>query len=427
MENVNPDLEWSNFPEVSCVPLCSAELIPIVGKNFNTLDEGISFYDAYARATGFDTRKHGNKASRELVTWQYLVCNRQGVKKGIEIDQIHAREGFITKRRRTSKRCGCKARVSLKYVFEGSFVGYVVHEFVDVHNHSLIELPLRRWMHLNRKLDEVHRKFIWDCTKANISPTMTFKFLNEFLGGYDTVGITLTELRNYVHGLKSYVEGSDAQMLLDEMRRRKEACEGFSYQYQLGSENELKSLFWFVNVIPEKYYNGRWLKSALGKAVHGNLGKELDAPVNAKQLAKNKAYRIFYGLIQKYEGDIDKITSFSAGMLEYDRKKESDSPNMSVGENGNTVEDFYSIERPALVEVQPPNVVQTKGSCSDSASRLVSAKEKAVVLASKPKRRCGKCRELRHHDSRNFRKNMETTKALVISSTISIFQHFLHC
>ena len=183
----------------------------------------------------------------------------------------------------------------------------------------------------------------------------------------------------------------------------------------------------FVNVIPEKYYNGRWLKFALGKAVHGNLGKELDAPVNVKQLAKNKAYRIFYGLIQKYEGDIDKITSFSAGMLEYDRKKESDSPIMSVGENGNRVEDFYSIERPALVEVQPPNVVQTKGSCSDSASRLVSAKEKAVVLASKPKRRCGKCRELRHHDSRNFRKNMETTKALVISSTISIFQHFLHC
>ena len=113
--------------------------------------------------------------------------------------------------------------------------------------------------------------------------------------------------------------------------------------------------------------------------------------------------------MQKYDGDINNITSFSIGMLEYDQRKDSDSPNMSVGENGNTVEDFYSIERPALVEVQPPNVVQTKGSCSDSASRLVSAKEKAVVLASKPKRRCGKCRELGHHDSRNCRKNMETT------------------
>lgn len=242
------------FEPVSCVPQCSAELIPIVGKKFNTLDEGIAFYDAYARAAGLDTRKHGHKASRELVTWQYLVCNRQGVKNGIEMDQIHAREGFITKRRRTSKRCGCKARVSLKYVFECNFVGYVVHEFVDVHNHSLIELPFRRWMHLNRQLDDVHRKFIWDCTKANIGPTMTFKFLNEFLGGYDTVGITLTELRNYVHGLKSYVEGSDAQMLLDEMLRRKEACEGFSYQYQLGPENELKSLFWCDAVSKRNYH-----------------------------------------------------------------------------------------------------------------------------------------------------------------------------
>lgn len=70
------------FEPVSCVPQCSAELIPIVGKKFNTLDEGIAFYDAYARAAGLDTRKHGHKASRELVTWQYLVCNRQGVKNG---------------------------------------------------------------------------------------------------------------------------------------------------------------------------------------------------------------------------------------------------------------------------------------------------------------------------------------------------------
>ncbi|XP_047948774.1 protein FAR1-RELATED SEQUENCE 5-like [Salvia hispanica] len=73
---------------------------------------------------------------------------------------------------------------------------------------------------------------------------MTFKFLNEFLGGYDTVGITVAELRNYVQGLKTYVEGSDAQMLLDEMARKKKACPDFTYHYQVGSSIELKSLFW---------------------------------------------------------------------------------------------------------------------------------------------------------------------------------------
>lgn len=237
-------IAYSNAYADACVPDCPDKLKPFVGKKFNTLDAGIAFYDAYAREAGFDTRKRGIKSSRECVTWQYMVCNRQGLKNGLEMDHIHAREGFINKRRRPSKRCDCKARISFRYIVMGNFVGYMVHEFVEEHNHSMIGLPYRRYMHLNRKLTEVHKKFIWDCTKANIGPTMTFKFLNEFLGGYDTVGITVTELRNAVQSLKTYVEGSDAQMLLDEMARRKKACDGFTYHYKIGSENELVAIFW---------------------------------------------------------------------------------------------------------------------------------------------------------------------------------------
>ena len=198
-------------------------------------------------------RKRGIKSTRDVVTWQYLVCNREGLKVGIEMDEMHAQEGFITKRRRTSKRCECRARISLKYVFEAGFLGYVVQEFVEVHNHSMIELPFRRYMHINRRLGEVHMRFICDCTKANIGPSMTFKFLNEFLGGYDTVGITVAELRNYVQGLKTYVEGSDAQMLLDEMARKKKACPDFTYHYQLGSSKELKALFWCDAISKRNY------------------------------------------------------------------------------------------------------------------------------------------------------------------------------
>ena len=72
--------------------------------------------------------------------------------------------------------------------------------------------------------------------------------------GYDTVGITVTELRNAMHSLKTYVEGSDAQMMLDEMVRRKKTCDGFTYHYELGSENELKALFW-CDAISKKNYH----------------------------------------------------------------------------------------------------------------------------------------------------------------------------
>ena len=65
------------------------------------------------------------------------------------------------------------------------------------------------------------------------------------------------------------------------------------------------------------------------------------------------------------------------------------------------VEDFYLVDKPDVVEVETPSVVRTKGCASDAKSRLMSIKEKVVILSSKPNRQCKKCGELGHHDSRN--------------------------
>ncbi|XP_047947257.1 protein FAR1-RELATED SEQUENCE 5-like [Salvia hispanica] len=612
---INFDLDV--FPEVACVPAYPDELRPYVGMKFHSLDEGI----AYGRETGFD--------------------------RGIEMDEMHAQEGFITKRRRTSKRLG-----------------------------------------------EVHMRFIWDCTKANIGPTMTFKFLNEFLGGYDTVGINVAELSNYVQGLKTYVEGSDAQILLDEMARKKKACPDFTYQYcmifspftgkdyhgkpvtfgaallsnettesyswlfkhfleSMGQapkmivtdqdrgmraairdvlvdtkhrwcmwhimlkltdkiprrslENEelkkeisacvwsevlepeefedswmgimeryeLLHVEWFVTmfddremwvpayfrdfpmgslirttsvsesensfyktftrprsnlvefimnfdhalaaqrnssskldymdstiippfssqlvlekhaatkytdhmfkrvqreivdalhhcstdgllkddvleistikdkyskswvvtyttsedsyscscklfgregilcshiflvfknrflkVIPDKYFHVRWLKTALADAIRGParcLGDpELLSDPN--QLSKNKVADIFFSYMKKFDGDSAIIDLFSAGIDELGKSLMTRIHEPSSADKDKPVKDFYFAEKPAVVRVHPPSVVSTKGSKSDSKSRLVSAKEKTIKLNNKPLRQCKKCGEFGHHDSRN--------------------------
>ncbi|KAG6424226.1 hypothetical protein SASPL_114641 [Salvia splendens] len=60
------------------------------------------------------------------------------------------------------------------------------------------------------------------------------------------------------------------------------------------------------------------------------------------------------------------------------------------------IEEFYGAEAPQEVDVQPPEVVSTKG----SGSRLPSRVEKALKLKSKPLRQCKKCQEWGHHDQR---------------------------
>ena len=97
---------WS-FYTVVVVPECSPQLKPVVGQKFQSLDFAFAFYDIYARAVGFDTRKQGMKKTDDVTTWYSVVCNREGSKKSNEEDEVNARSGFSMKRRRLSKRCGC--------------------------------------------------------------------------------------------------------------------------------------------------------------------------------------------------------------------------------------------------------------------------------------------------------------------------------
>ncbi|XP_042039365.1 protein FAR1-RELATED SEQUENCE 5-like [Salvia splendens] len=199
-----------------------------------TLDRALDFYNNYARYVGFDTRKKGSKKEKDVTTWIYVVCSREGTK------QRNSKQSEV-KRKRSSIKCYCNAKVSWKYIMG---VGYVIQSFVEDHNHEMVEERHKRFMNLNRNLDLVHQKFILDCANANIGPTLSFSLLKEVLGGLDYVGCTVLEVRNYRRDLRAYVEGADAQMLLNELRRKKELCSAFTYEYEVNSKDRMTRLFW---------------------------------------------------------------------------------------------------------------------------------------------------------------------------------------
>ncbi|XP_042027086.1 protein FAR1-RELATED SEQUENCE 5-like [Salvia splendens] len=199
-----------------------------------TLDRALDFYNNYARYVGFDTRKKGSKKEKDVTTWIYVVCSREGTK------QRNSKQSEV-KRKRSSIKCYCNAKVSWKYIMG---VGYVIQSFVEDHNHEMVDERHKRFMNLNRNLDLVHQKFILDCANANIGPTLSFSLLKEVLGGLDYVGCTVLEVRNYRRDLRAYVEGADAQMLLNELRRKKELCSAFTYEYEVNSKDRMTRLFW---------------------------------------------------------------------------------------------------------------------------------------------------------------------------------------
>ncbi|KAG6433569.1 hypothetical protein SASPL_105183 [Salvia splendens] len=109
------------------------------------------------------------------------------------------------------------------------------------------------------------------------------------------------------------------------------------------------------------------------------------------------------GLYQAVSVDIDQIHELTLIVREARQQIFADGVVTSTAQKKKIMEEFYGAEAPQEVEVQPPEVVSTKG----SGSRLPSRVEKALKLKNKPMRQCKKCQEWGHHDSRNCDKFKE--------------------
>ncbi|KAL2904381.1 Protein FAR1-RELATED SEQUENCE 7 [Bienertia sinuspersici] len=67
---------------------------------FDTLQQGISFYENYARVSGFDTRLYSTKKrkSDEKISLKYCVCNKEGFRETPRLQSNCKKKRPITRR-----------------------------------------------------------------------------------------------------------------------------------------------------------------------------------------------------------------------------------------------------------------------------------------------------------------------------------------
>ncbi|XP_042009135.1 protein FAR1-RELATED SEQUENCE 5-like [Salvia splendens] len=163
-----------------------------------------------------------------------------------------------------------------------------------------------------------------------------------------------------------------------------------------------------MRLIPENLIGGRMLKSPLVKAVHVVQCQDVATHVYVDE--KKKAQAILLGeMLGRYQAvsvDIDQIHELTSIVREARQQIFADGIVTSTAQKKKLMEEFYGAEAPQEVDVQPPEVINTKG-CG---SRLPSRVEKALKLKRKPLRQCKKCQKWGHHDSRNCDKFEEKEK-----------------
>ncbi|KAK1396110.1 hypothetical protein POM88_005973 [Heracleum sosnowskyi] len=151
-------------------PNCDQEIKPRVNQLFETINQAYTFYRDYGRKCGFDVRRNKGKkdTTSGKIKYKYIRCNHAGGNNNkIAINVAEHVENSGKRRRTTSRRCKCQAKITLKYMGDK---GYVILSFVEDHNHPLV-------------------------TEAGSK--RGFGIYKELFGSYDNVGASATDFNNF--------------------------------------------------------------------------------------------------------------------------------------------------------------------------------------------------------------------------------------
>ncbi|XP_022024577.1 protein FAR1-RELATED SEQUENCE 4-like [Helianthus annuus] len=129
---------------------------------FSSLDDCYSMYVKYAKECGFSVRKGTTKTnSKGVLHIKYYLCTRSGLYK--------------------DKKAG----------------SWKVYKFVKEHNHDLVERPDKHFLPTERHLTQLQKHVIHSMSKLNLGPVKAFNVMKTCFGGFEGVGASKVEFKNY--------------------------------------------------------------------------------------------------------------------------------------------------------------------------------------------------------------------------------------
>ncbi|KAL2903865.1 Protein FAR1-RELATED SEQUENCE 5 [Bienertia sinuspersici] len=170
---------------------------------FDTSQQGITFYENYARIFGFNTRLYSTKKRKSdgKISLKYYICNKEGFR---ETPRIHAE----CKKKRPITRTGYKARLALKLINDQD--NNEIFSFHEGHTHALTTPNSSHHTKQSKNLTLAHKKYIIDSCRANIGATKSYRLMKEQVGGYQNMAASVTDFENFQRDIRKHIKGKDA-------------------------------------------------------------------------------------------------------------------------------------------------------------------------------------------------------------------------
>ncbi|PWA66901.1 FAR1 DNA binding domain, Zinc finger, SWIM-type, MULE transposase domain, FHY3/FAR1 family [Artemisia annua] len=422
---------------------------PVEGQVFDTLELALNAYKDYAREGGFEVRKGGQKYtkdSKDEPNNKYFYCVRQGFKPPPKAGNQKADKQkptnplgvtkVIKRRKRASCRCGCGAQLRLKKQPDGK---YRVSKFIEKHNHSLVYEEDVKYLRASRRLTFSKQQLLNQLSNVNIGPVRSWKVLKEMYGGFQYIGATDVDCKNYKRGLNEFIAERDAQMVVDKLVQEDntsltyiirdiEADYTTIHGVTVEAKYEVKyvpadcdikcsclkyecygllcrHIFYVLRLskvfhFPRKYLQRRWSKYALPNKI-------VTRPVDVASLSNpvecvNGVLREIYGTVEdsvtRLVTDIQKLHIYKDDLDTLLEQVKIDIPNAPEMSKKELYAAALGVKEPEIVNIVAPEC-RNKGSVS--LKRHQTQAEIAMIQSNKPPRLCNYCDTYGYHDSRN--------------------------
>ncbi|XP_022003323.1 protein FAR1-RELATED SEQUENCE 5-like [Helianthus annuus] len=246
VEQVSPNTGTKRY-----IPDSPSSLTPTEGMLFDTVDDAYNFYKTYAEAGGWTVRKGTQHENRGIVINKYFFCSKEGQKDFRPVDTLVKQPSDRWVRRVPSKRTGCQAAIRIKLTDAKK---YLLYHFTEAHNHDFVHEEDLHLLKENWGINRAHEEMINKMSHLNIGPVRAFNIMKEVYGGFDKVGATKVDFKNFKKELNLFIGEFDPEMFVKRLMRKNEFLPNFSCEYETTDEGVLKCIFWADEDMKRNYY-----------------------------------------------------------------------------------------------------------------------------------------------------------------------------
>nr|KAJ0197405.1 hypothetical protein LSAT_V11C700368450 [Lactuca sativa] len=156
----------------------------------------------------------------------------------------------VKRRRTSSKKNRCPAVSKFKNL-RCSLMFYI-YVFVEDHNHELVAQDQLHLLRINRTNDFLDESFIHKVGACNIGASKAYNLVSSMKGGFNSMGGTAVDFKNFQRDLNSKIGVKDSQMVVD-IDKQKLLFSNFSFEVQKDVDDHFNGLFWVDNTSKANY------------------------------------------------------------------------------------------------------------------------------------------------------------------------------